>query len=273
VPQAFHLAIVAQNYRRSTMRRLILALLAVAAITTPARAEAVLDHIRATGELRVGTTGDYKPFSFRNADGSYTGADIEMAGRLAQRLGVRLVFVPTVWGQLMADFTAQKFDIAMGGVTNLPPRAAKGPFGRTVYVDGKRPIARCTDRDRFTSIEAINQPNVRAVVNPGASNEEFAHARFPLAKLTVHSDNATVFDEISAGRADVMVTDGIEVDHQAFIHKDLCPTAVPAAFTHLEKAYWLQPDRDFEALVNKWLDEEIASGNWKRTLDKALAEP
>ena len=255
------------------MRRIIFAVLAAASIVAPARAEAVLDHIRASGELRVGTTGDYKPFSFRNPDGSYTGADIDMANRLARRLGVKLVFVPTIWGQLMADFTAQKFDIAMGGVTNLPPRAARGLFGRTVYVDGKRPIARCADRDRFTSISAINQASVRAVVNPGASNEEFARANFPQAQLTVHSDNASVFDEITAGRADVMVTDGIEVDHQAFIHKDLCATAVPAAFTHLEKAYWLQPDKEFQAVVNTWLDEEMSAGSWKRTLDKALAEP
>ena len=255
------------------MRRIIFAVLAAASIAAPARAEAVLDHIRASGELRVGTTGDYKPFSFRNPDGSYTGADIDMANRLAQRLGVKLVFVPTIWGQLMGDFTARKFDIAMGGVTNLPPRAARGLFGRTIYVDGKRPIARCADRDRYTSISAINQSTVRAVVNPGASNEEFARANFPQAQLTVHSDNATVFDEITAGRADVMVTDGIEVDHQAFIHKDLCATAVPAAFTHLEKAYWLQPDKDLQAAVNTWLDEEISAGSWKRTLDKALAEP
>jgi cyclohexadienyl dehydratase len=181
--------------------------------------------------------------------------------------------VPTVWATLNNDFAAGKFDIAMGGVTNLPPRLAKGPFARTVYVDGKRPIARCADRDRFTSVASIDKPDVRAVVNPGASNEDFAHANFPHAQLAVHADNATVFDEIVAGRADVMVTDGIEVDHQAFIHKELCPTAVAAPFTHLEKAYWVQPDRDLLALVNAWLDDEIASGSWKRTLDAALAQP
>lgn len=257
------------------MRRNIIAFVALSLslAAAAARAEAVLDRIRASGELRVGTTGDYKPFSFRHPDGTTTGADIDMARRLAARIGVSLVLVPTVWGQLMADYTAVKFDIAMGGVTNLPPRAAKGPFGRTVYVDGKRPIARCADRERYTSTSAINRPDVRVVVNPGASNEEFARANFPQAKLTVHTDNATVFDEILAGRADVMVTDGIEVDHQAFIHKELCATAVPAAFTHLEKAYWLQPDRDLQTLVSAWLDEEIASGSWQRTLDKALAEP
>ena len=196
-----------------------------------------------------------------------------MARRLAASLNVRAVFVPTAWSKLSADFTAQRFDIAVGGVTRLPPREALGPFARTIYVDGKRPIARCADRDRFTSIEAIDQPTVRAVVNPGASNEEFAHTRFPHAQLTVHADNATVFDEIVAGRADVMVTDGIEVDHQASLHHELCPTAVPAAFTRLEKAYWVQPDRDLLAAVDTWLAHELDGGGWKATLDQALASP
>jgi cyclohexadienyl dehydratase len=254
--------------------RFIATLLLGLCAAIPARAEAVLDAIKAQGVLRVGTTGDYKPFTFRNPDGTYTGADIDMAGRLAAKLGVKLVFVPTVWGSLNADFAAKKFDIAMGGVTNLPPRAAIGPFARTVYVDGKRPIASCSDRARFVSIASINQPEVRVVVNPGASNEEFARANFPAAKLTVHADNATVFDEIVAHRADVMVTDGIEVDHQAFIHKGvLCSTAVAAPFTHLEKAYWVQKDADLLKIVNDWLDAEFAAGTWQRTLDTALAQP
>jgi len=240
----------------------------------PAHAGTTLDAIRARGSLRVGTTGDYKPFSFRNPDGSTTGADIDMARGLASALGVKVEFVPTVWAQLNADFAAQKFDIAMGGVTNLPPRAAKGPFAHTVYVDGKRPIAACADRERFTSIASINQPAVRVVVNPGASNEEFARANFPLAKLAVHQDNATVFDEIAAGRADVMVTDGIEVDHQSFIHKGtLCPTAVPQPFTRLEKAYWVQPDAELLTAVNNFVDEQMSSGKWQQTLDAALAQP
>lgn len=257
--------------RGTNMRPLLMAILVC--LSLPAHAWATLDHIHASGMLRIGTTGDYKPFSFRNPDGSYTGADIDMARSLAVSLTVKVAFVPTTWGQLTADFIAQKFDIAMGGVTNLPSRAAKGPFAHTVYVDGKRPIARCADRDRFTTVAAINRPDVRVVVNPGASNEDFAHAQFPVAHLDVHGDNATVFDEIVAGRADVMVTDGIEVDHQAFIHHELCATQVAAPFTRLEKAYWLQPDAELLAVVNTWLDVEIASGGWKRTLDHALSQP
>jgi cyclohexadienyl dehydratase len=256
------------------MKRILATLLLSLAMLPQAWAGSVLDAIHASGVLRVGTTGDYKPFSFRAADGSYSGADIDMARGLAASLGVKLQFVPTVWAQLNGDFAAGKFDIAMGGVTNLPPRAKIGPFAHTVYVDGKRPIVACADRQRFTSIASINRPEVRVVVNPGATNEQFARANFPLARLTVHADNTSVFDEIVAHRADVMVTDGIEVDHQSFIHKGvLCPAAVAQPFTHLEKAYWVQPDAELLAAVNAFVDGAVKSGQWQKDLDAALAQP
>ncbi len=238
-----------------------------------ADAGTTLDGIRASGTLRVGTTGDYKPFSFRAEGGGYSGADIDMARRLAQRMGVGITFVPTSWSALGADFAANRFDMAVGGVTILPARQRAGDFSHVTYVDGKRPVTRCADRDRFTSVAAIDQPGVRVVVNPGASNEEFARRNFPHAALTVHPDNPTVPREVADGRADVFVTDGIEVEHIAAVDHALCPARVKDAFTRLEKAYWLQRDPEFLALVDAWLDGEVASGAWARTLNAALQAP
>ena len=174
-----------------------------------------LDRIRAAGVLRVGTTGDYTPFSLIQPDGSYRGADIDMAHDFAATLGVRLQFVPTVWVDLLDDFLAGKFDIAMGGVTVTAARAERAFFSVPTFVDGKRPLCRREDRDRFTSVAAIDQPGVRVIANPGSANEAFARANFTRAEVTIHHDNASVFLEIVAGRADVMVTDGLEADHQA----------------------------------------------------------
>jgi cyclohexadienyl dehydratase len=42
-----------------------------------------LARIRAAGILRVGTTGDYTPFSLLRPDRTYEGADIDMAHDLA----------------------------------------------------------------------------------------------------------------------------------------------------------------------------------------------
>jgi cyclohexadienyl dehydratase len=235
-------------------------------------AAADLSQVRASGVLRIGTTGDYKPFAFRDPDGSYHGADVTMARLLAADLGVRAEFVPTSWPKIDSDFAAGRFDIAVGGVTILPAREKFAAFSTATLVDGKRPIVRCADKDRYTSIASIDQPGVRVVVNPGASNEAFARAKLPQAQLTVHPDNATVFDEIVAGREDVMVTDGIEVDHQAMLHPELCAASVEAPFTQLEKAFMLPKDPAFVAEVDRWWAGEVASGAWAKALDAAQHE-
>jgi cyclohexadienyl dehydratase len=233
-------------------------------------ASPTLARIRAVGVLRVGTTGDYPPFSQLRRDGGYEGADIDMAHDLAERLGVKPVFVPTVWVDLLDDFLADRFDIAMGGVTVNPTRAAKAFFSIPTFVDGKRPLCRWTDRERFTSVAAIDQPGVRVIANPGSANEAFAGANFRRAAVTIHHDNASVFDELVAGRADVMVTDGLEADHQAHLHDELC--AVPVApFTRLEKAYMFARDPAMKSYIDEWLGAAMASGVWAARLQKAMA--
>ena len=103
-------------------------IVAIAMVTTLPVQAADLTAVRAAGVLRVGTTGDYKPFAFREQDGSYRGADIVMAQQLAAELGVKIQFVPTVWAKLNDDFAAGKFDIAVGGVTILPAREKIAAF-------------------------------------------------------------------------------------------------------------------------------------------------
>lgn len=230
-----------------------------------------LDRIRAAGVLRVGTTGDYTPFSLRRPDGSYEGADIEMAHDLAERLGVRLEFVPTIWVELLDDFLAGRFDIAMGGVTVTPARAEKAFFSVPTFVDGKRPLARREYSDRFASIVAIDQPGVRVIANPGSANEAFARANFKHATVIIHHDNASVFDELVAGRADVMVTDGLEADHQAGLHPELCAVPVATPWTRLEKAYMFARDPAMKASIDSWLTVAVASGQWQRALDRAMS--
>jgi cyclohexadienyl dehydratase len=231
----------------------------------------ILDRIRAAGVLRVGTTGDYTPFSLIQPDGSYRGADIDMAHDLAAMLGVRLHFVPSVWVELLDDFLSDRFDIAMGGVTVTAARAEKAFFSVPTFVDGKRPLCRREDRERFTSVAAIDQPGVRVVANPGSANEAFARANFRRAQVTIHHDNASVFLEIIAGRADVMVTDGLEADHQAQLHPELCAVPVAQPFTRLEKAYMFARDPALKAFIDGWLGAAFASGAWQRALDRAMS--
>jgi cyclohexadienyl dehydratase len=69
----------------------------------PVGGSPALDAIRSRRVLRIGTTGDYPPFSCLQRDLSYEGADIDMAFDLGARLGVTLELVPTVCARSLDD--------------------------------------------------------------------------------------------------------------------------------------------------------------------------
>jgi cyclohexadienyl dehydratase len=226
-----------------------------------------LAEIKASGMLRVGLTGDYAPYAVRGADGKFTGSDVTVAQILAGDLGIALKIVPTTWRSLKGDFESGRFDIAMGGVSITAERAAIGIFSQPVMSDGKRPIVRCTDKGRYTSIAAIDRPDIEVEVNPGGSNETFAKTHFPHARLREYPDNQTIFDDLAAGHADVMVTDGAEVDFQARRHPGvLCAANVSRAFDHFEKAYWMTPDLALKAAVDAVVKNSLDAGDYRKTI-------
>ena len=49
------------------------------------------------GTILFGTTGDYRPLSFCEPDGTYWGFGIDVANEIARRLGVDIEFKKTSW--------------------------------------------------------------------------------------------------------------------------------------------------------------------------------
>ncbi len=251
------------------------AVLALSTIGMPqARAQDVppshLDTVIARGTLRVCTTGDYKPYSFLRTDGHFEGIDIDLVEAMAQSLNVKVAFVKTTWSKLMDDFTSQ-CDIAVGGVSTSLERQKRAFFSTPYMVDGKSPITRCADAQRYTSIAAIDQPNVRVITNPGGTNEKFARQYLTHANLVVYPDNVTIFKQIADGRADVMVTDTSETMLQQKLTPGLCSVHLDHPFQYGEKAFLLpRGDVVFRQYVDQWLHLYKATGEFQAVLDKWL---
>jgi cyclohexadienyl dehydratase len=219
--------------------------------------------------LRIGTTGDYAPYSIESG-GRLEGADIELATALAAALGVRPVFVRTSWPSLLQDLVADRFDLAAGGVSVTAARRAVGSFSTVYATGGKTIIARCRDASRYSSLAAIDRPQVRVIVNPGGTNQQFVLDQLHRAQVIVHPDNRSVFEELRAGRADVMVTDDVEVELQTRRHPDLC-RALPGTLTRTDKALLLPRDPALEARIDTLLAPEIAAGRPARWLAAFIA--
>ena len=249
------------------MLRIALALLLLAA---PASAQPVLDAILARGTVRVGLTGDYRPFSIKDAAGTFEGLDVDMAESLARGLGVRLEIVPTTWPTLMADLHAQKYDIGMGGISITLERAKTAMFSAPVMRTGKAPIARCTDQARFTTLADIDRPGVRVIINPGGTNDRFARANVKQAEVIVFPNNAAIFDEIVAGRADVMMTDAVETRLQQKLRPGLCAINPDKPFDFSELAYLLPRDPALKAWVDQWLHLQAETGEQGRMVARWL---
>lgn len=252
------------------MRLTLLCLLALLACA-PAHAQTGLDAILARGVLRVGLTGDYLPFSHRDpTNGIVTGLDVDMAHSLADGMGAALEIVPTTWPSLSADLAAGKFDIAMGGVTITLARLKTAFFSAPVMQAGKTPIARCAEAARFQTIGQIDRPEVTVIVNPGGTNEAFDRAHLHVARLTVFADNAAIFGELLAGRADVMITDVVEARWQQKQHPELCAIHPDAPFTVSDLGYMLPRDPALKFFVDAWLRGLDLSGAHARMVAKWL---
>lgn len=245
---------------------LALAFLINSAHAQPAPTSSRLDDIIKRGTLRVGTTGDYLPFTFLDKTTSkFKGFDVDMAEALGKALGVKVEFVPTAWPQLMKDFEADNFDIAMGGVSITLDRQKKGLFSTPIMREGKTPIARCADKDKYADIADIDKPGTRVIVNPGGTNERFARANVKNAEIKVYNDNVTIFDEIASGHADLMMTDASETRYQQKLHAGvLCAVHPEKPFDFSEKAYWLQRDVALKSFVDQWLHIATEDGTFKR---------
>lgn len=180
---------------------------------TTAHAGPRLDRILDSKVLRVGTPGDYRPFAIKSDDGRFEGHDIDVVEAMAHELGVEIDYVQTSWPELMNDLQADKFDIAVGGITRNIARISKikmlpgyAPFGKVALV-------RKDEASKYNSVDDLNQPSVHVIKNPGGTNEIFVLENLTQAEVSTHDKNAEIPALIAEGKGDVMITETYEALH------------------------------------------------------------
>lgn len=221
-----------------------------------------LEEIQERGVLIVGTTGDYQPVSYLDpGTGKYVGFDIELAKDLADDLDVEIEYVETSWPTLMDDTLAGKFDLAISGITVTDARKEQALMSDGYLENGKTLLCRAEDADKYTSLEAINRPEVRVMENPGGTNEKFALENLPDAELIIHDVNQEIPRLVASGEADVMITEVVEAGYYVGQDDRLAAPLIYEPFTHGELGVLMPPgSEELLDYVNEFLEKEKKSG-------------
>lgn len=221
------------------MKRLIC--LALGLLMTTGAFARDLDAIIDSGILRVGTTGDYKPFSYRNGD-DHEGFDIEMAEHIAAALGVELELVETSWPTLMDDLAADHYDIGMSGISRTVARQLNARFSQPYLTYGKTPLVHVDQADRFGSMEDIDQEGVKIGVNPGGTNYAYVQDNIENAEVIVIESNLAIPTAVAEKEVDVMLTDSPEAIFYSGSDERLAAPLAAEPFTRSQLAYLIGPD-------------------------------
>ncbi|GAB2475906.1 cyclohexadienyl dehydratase [Comamonas humi] len=215
----------------------------VMAMAAPAQAGPRLDRILETKVLRVGTPGDYRPFAIK-ANGAYSGHDIDLIERMAKDMGVKVQYVDTSWPKLMEDLQADKFDVAVGGITRNVARIAKAEMLPGYAPFGKVALVRAADKDKFATAQSLNQPGVRVIKNPGGTNEAYVLENLKSAQVSTHDKNAEIPGLIAEGKGDVMITETYEALHYSKADPRLAAAFVEQPLTPVNQLGFMLPKDD-----------------------------
>lgn len=239
--------------------------------TTEQHIKGKVAEIVERGTLLVGTTGDYRPLSFCEPDGTYWGFGIEMAQEIAKNMGVEIAFVKTSWPTLTADVLAepQLFDFAIGGITITDARRETMLMSEGYLANGKTILCRASESGQYKSLADLDKPEVKVMVNPGGLNEKFANENLTHATIVVHQKNEEIPTLIAEGAADVMITEITEAPYYVKADPRLAAPLLNEPFTHGEIGVLMQKGQeDLLQVVNSTIQKMKSDGSLRRLHEK-----
>jgi len=223
------------------------------------------------GIILFGTTGDYRPLSFCEPDGTYWGFGIDVANEIARRLGVDIEFKKTSWPTLTADVLTepQIFDLAIGGITITDTRRETMLMSDGYLANGKTILCRASEADRYKSLADIDKPEVTVMVNPGGLNEKFANENLTHANIVVYQKNEEIPTLVAEGAADVMITEITEAPYYVQTDTRLAAPLLNAPFTHGEIGVLMQKGQeDLLQMVNSIIFQMKSDGSLRKLHEK-----
>jgi polar amino acid transport system substrate-binding protein len=228
-----------------------------------------LDDIRTRGRLLVGVSETSPPFSWRDGEKGIVGYDVDLAARVAERLGVAVDKVSITNAQRIPALQQDRVDVAASGMTRADNRRRDIDFSLAYLISPHKVLVR-----RDSGIVAVKQIGGRklALVRSASVDAELREA-VPTLEIALFADYAACFKALAAKEVDGFLAD--EVLLASFAHKSGAADAytfVPDYELPRTAGFGLKKDEPrWKAFVDETLLGLEASGEAQRIFDAWFA--
>ena len=185
-----------------------------------------LEGIVKRGELRIGLEVGYMPFEMidkrsglrqkeirhgglrrKGRQLSLMGFDIDMGIEMAKALGVKPVFVDTLWPGIIPALNLGRFDIIYGGMSVTEERKKLVDFANPFMTVGQTVLLNAKHKDTVQSYENLNDSKFIVVSKPGTTGEEAVKRMIPKATYETVDTEMEGAMRVLEGTADAFVYD------------------------------------------------------------------
>ena len=185
-----------------------------------------LEGILNRGELRIGLEVGYMPFEMidkrsglrqkeirhggtrrKGRQLSLMGFDIDVGIEMAKALGVKPVFVDTMWPSIIPALNLGRFDIIFGGMSVTESRKEKVDFANPFMTIGQTVLLNAKHRETVQSYKDLNDAKFIVVSKPGTTGEEAVQRLIPNATYETADTEIDGAMRVLEGTADAFVYD------------------------------------------------------------------
>ena len=166
--------------------------------------------------LRVGVEGAYPPFSWKEADGSLKGFDIDFALEVCKRLNRKCILVEQEWDGMIPALLARKFDTIIASMSITEERKKKVDFTMKYY---NTPARLVVNKKSAAELLLRGLEGKRLGVQRETTHQCYADKFFGDAEIVLYGTQEEVFQDLASGRLDAQLSDSLQA-LEGFLNKD-----------------------------------------------------
>ena len=157
--------------------------------------------------LRIGVEGAYPPFSKKEADGSLSGFDIDIANALCKQLNRECQLVEQEWDGMIPALIGNKYDAIVASMSITEDRKKQVDFSAKYYNTPSRFIAK---EGATFELTPEGTKGLKIGVLRGTTLQCYVEKHFPDADLRLYNTQEDVFADLAAGRLDMQLNNTLQ---------------------------------------------------------------